>query len=223
MIDEEERTSALLLNSTTWDRDGEWPRPRNWRVALGREALAWQNISRDGSHAESDAYPVPFRREFRRNGKTKIIKPRAGKAPREPNRMLELHGLMGAIGEQAGLAEAAAYFTLGAVHSVTNVVLRLLLLNALAAAVIEKAWPDSGGFPPLSDDRRAWITLNRYSVRDLGKAAGLVERLHGPVRRCPPNSPPQQRLPQPRRAPRYGLPPPTPSERGAQLPTQEGC
>lgn len=71
---------------------------------------------------------------------------------------------------QRAMAEAAAYFTLGAVHSLTNVVLRLLLLNVSAAAVIEKAWPDGRGFPPLSDDRKAWITLNRYSVRDLGKA-----------------------------------------------------
>lgn len=107
---------------------------------------------------------------------------------------------MGAIGEQAGLArtfeldvqrlvatkrlrdaveqrvvqramaESAAYFTLGAVHSVTNLVLRLLLLNRPAAVIINKAWPDSGGLPPLSDDRKAWVTLNRYSVRDLGKA-----------------------------------------------------
>ena len=190
----------MLLNSTTWDQNGEWPRPRSLRVPLARESLAWQNISRDGSHAESDAYPIPFRREFRRNGKTKIIKGGVGKAPRQPNRILELHGLMGAIGEQAGLArtfeldapglvatgrrrdaaaqrvaqramaEAAGYYSLGAVHSLTNVVLRLLLLNDSAAAVIEKAWPDSGGFEPLSDDRRAWITLNRYSIRDLRRA-----------------------------------------------------
>lgn len=200
MSDEEARTSAMLLNSTTWDRERPWLRPRNLRAPLARESLAWQNLSRFASDAEADAYPIPFRRSSTRNGKTRTIKPRAGKAPREPNRILELHGLMGAIGEQAGLArtfeldvqrliaterlrdavqqrvvqramaESAAHFTLGAVHSLTNLVLRLLLLNGPAAAVIEKAWPDSGGFPPLTDDRRAWVTLNRYTVRDLGRA-----------------------------------------------------
>lgn len=37
------------------------------------------------------------------------------------------------------MAEAASYFTLGVVHGLTNVVLRLLLVNASAVAVIEKA------------------------------------------------------------------------------------
>lgn len=48
--------------------------------------------------------------------------------------------------------------------------LRVLLPKCPAAAIIERALPDSDGFLPLSEDRRAWVTLNRYPVRDLGRA-----------------------------------------------------
>lgn len=94
----------MLVSSTTWDRERLWLRPKNLGVPLARESLARQNLSRFASDAEADAYPIPFRRSSTRNGKTRTIKPRAGKAPPEPNRILELHGLMGAIGERAGLA-----------------------------------------------------------------------------------------------------------------------
>lgn len=61
-------------------------------------------------------------------------------------------------------SSSVTYFTLGAVHSLTNLVLRLLLLNGSAAAIIETAWPDSCSFPPLSDERRAWVMLNRSGL-----------------------------------------------------------
>jgi hypothetical protein len=92
-----------------------------------------------------------------------VIEPRTGTRPREANRLLEIHGLMGAIGEQLGLAwtaeqdvqrlhltserrddienrmatraisELAGHVLLACAHSLSNLVLRLLLLNAEAA------------------------------------------------------------------------------------------
>lgn len=118
-----------------------------------------------------------------------------------PDQQARAHGLMGAIGEQLGLAwtleqdvqrliatrdkrasdhhrlvqratcESASYFTLGATHSLANLVLRLLLLNADAAAFLVKTYDKANGFRPGSDERTGWITLNRYTVRDLRRAA----------------------------------------------------
>jgi hypothetical protein len=106
------------------------------------------------------------------------------------NRLVELHGLMGAIGEQAGLcwsleqdaqrfaltagtreaehqrlvlralAESAGHFLLGAAHSVANLGLRLSLLNPNAAAAINKKHPKANGFPPGTNERPAWLTLH---------------------------------------------------------------
>jgi len=134
-------------------------------------------------------------------GVTHIIEPRQGIPPREPNRILELHGLMGAIGEQLGLAwtaeqdvqrlsqtrggreqihhrlvaraqaELAGHFLLGAAHSLGNLALRVLLLNAAAAAIVEAKYKRAAKFPPGSDSRGAWLTLNEDLVRTLTRAA----------------------------------------------------
>jgi hypothetical protein len=107
--------------------------------------------------------------------------PRA-KRPRRiapPNRLLELHGLAGAIGEQLGLgwtaeqdvqrfiatsagrltehqrlvqralAETAAYFLLGASHSLANMVLRIVILNPPRAQAAQCAPPESQRIPGL--------------------------------------------------------------------------
>ena len=122
---------------------------------------------------------------------------RLGRRP-PPSRLLELHGLAGAIGEQIGLAwtaeqdvqrvvataanrmpehqrllqralaETAAYFLLGACHSLANFVLRLTLLNAAAAKYL-----DESRFPVFSEDKAAWISLNKDELRRLKRAARL--------------------------------------------------
>ena len=127
------------------------------------EAMEWQQLSAIGAAAELEAVPGPFRRSITWNRTVHVIEPRTGTLPREANRLLEIHGLMGAIGEQLGLAwtaeqdvqrfqltsglrddienrmasramtELSGHFLLGCAHSLANLVLRLQLLNTAAA------------------------------------------------------------------------------------------
>ncbi|MFC8015662.1 hypothetical protein [Streptomyces cinereoruber] len=115
------------------------------------------------------------------------------------NRVVEIHGLAGSIGEQLTLAWAAeqdaqrfqspeierptehlettlaaqrmavralcemsSHFLLGAVHSLANLVLRVLLCDAQAAAVInaQKVNRPARGFEPASSQRAAWPTFS---------------------------------------------------------------
>jgi hypothetical protein len=117
------------------------------------------------------------------------------------NRLVEIHGLMGAIGEQLVLAYAAeqdvqrlvatargrnadlqrllqrasaensAHFILGAAHSLANLVLRTLMLNTNSATWLKNEYREANGFRPGSDDRNAWLTLNKNTVKELRKAA----------------------------------------------------
>ena len=169
---------------------------------MAKESLWWQNVSQEASSAEGYAWPDPFmNRTQRRNGEViATIPARTGTPPRERNRVLEIHGLMGAIGEQFGLActierdiqrfvataerrdfehqlliqralgESAAYFVLGASHSLGNLVLRLLMLNEKAAVRMVAEEPKSGGFLPFTDDRNDWLTLNSRTARLLRRA-----------------------------------------------------
>jgi hypothetical protein len=194
--------SALLANSLCWDNAAiSRLAPPETREEIAQESRIWQQLSQNGAQAEGYAYPLPFRREHIVNGVVHVIPPRTGKPPREPNRLLELHGLMGAIGEQLGLAwtieldiqrmlataesrtpehqrvvqralaESAAYFLLGASHSLANLVLRLLLVNREAAATIVAWQPRANGFRPLSDDRFAWVSLDHTVGKRLAKSA----------------------------------------------------
>lgn len=195
-------TTAILAGSFCWDHDAvESVRPFYVRESVADEAMAWQHLSHEGADAEEYAYPSPFRRQVTFNGVTHVIEPRQGTAPRDPNRIVEIHGLMGAIGEQLGLAwtaeqdvqrlmqtrsgrdgthhrlvaraqaELAGYFVLGAAHSLANLVLRVLLLNADAAAALARAFERANGFPAGSDDRDAWPTLNDRLLSALRRAA----------------------------------------------------
>jgi hypothetical protein len=163
--------------------------------------MRWQQLSQHGSSAELWAHPSPIHRTLTRNGRQLSLPRRDKIAPREDNRILELHGLMGAIGEQLGLAwtveqdvqrfvatakgripehqcmvqralaESAAYFTLGASHSLANMVLRLLMLNQAAAIVLDSEFKKANGFQPMADDRDSWLTLNARLASAIGRAA----------------------------------------------------
>ena len=152
-------TSALIASSLGWDNSSIAAlRPRKVSARVEQESFAWQQMSQDGSAAEDYAIPSHARRRHIVNGRVTLVPKRPRRiAPR--NRLLELHGLAGAIGEQLGLAwtaeqdvqrfiatsagrltehqrlvqralaETAAYFLLGASHSLANMVLRLVILN----------------------------------------------------------------------------------------------
>jgi hypothetical protein len=156
-------TSALLAISLSWDGPSTLAvTPKKPRKYVQRESFAWQQLSQHASDAEILAQPFRTLNRFTLNGREISLPTRPGR-PAPPNRLPELHGLAGAIGEQIGLAwtaeqdvqrlvataanrmpehqrlvqralaETAAYFLLGACHSLANFVLRLVLLNAAAA------------------------------------------------------------------------------------------
>jgi hypothetical protein len=194
--------SALLAPSLCWDSDAiSRARPGAPRNRIADESMQWQQLSQHGSTAELWAHPLPGTRKLTRNGKQITLPSMKKVAPREDNRILELHGLMGAIGEQLALAwtteqdvqrfvvtargrapehqrlvqralaESAAYFTLGAAHSLANLVLRLLLLNDQATITLNAKFKRANGFVPGSDDRGVWLTLNAALVSALTDAA----------------------------------------------------
>lgn len=100
-------TSAILAMTLNWDHQGATAvRPLKVRKYIGREALAWQQLSQHGADAEGYAFPSPWRRQHVVNGKARQV-PRRGRRLPEGNRLLELHGLAGGIGEQLGLAWTA--------------------------------------------------------------------------------------------------------------------
>ena len=120
--------------------------------------------------------------------------------PREPNRLMEIRGLMGSIGEQLGLAwtaeqdtqriratkryreiehqvmiqravaELSGHYTLGAGHSLANLVLRILLLNDNAAASLNSRYGDADGFQPGNDSQQSWKTFNKGLLKGLADA-----------------------------------------------------
>ena len=123
------------------------------------------------------------------------------------NRLLEIHGLVGGIGEQAGLcwtaeqdaqrlaqtardrteehhrlvlravAEIGGHFLLGAAHSLGNLGLRVSLVNGQALAVANGARPRAKGFPPGASDRDSWLTL-RDAAPLLNRAAAATTNRH---------------------------------------------
>jgi len=133
--------------------------------------MAWQQLSTAGAGAEMWAYPLPIRRQQTVDGKIVPLPRRGKRPPREPNRLLEIMGVMGGMGEQLALAwtfeqdvqrfvatssgrepehqrmiqralaEASGHFVLGAAHSLGNLVLRLLLLNDGAATFLATTKP----------------------------------------------------------------------------------
>lgn len=201
---------ALLLPTLSWTFADTTPTdiiPPQAHPGPATEAIEWQQVSSIGAAAELEAFPIPLRRTITWNGTVHVIQPGTGTPPPEANRLLEIHGLMGAIGEQLGLAwtaeqdvqrlqltsalrddienrmanraiaELAGHFLLGCAHSLANLVLRLLLLNAAASEhlVAMKKYSKASGFAPGDDSRDAWPTLNGLLLKDMVAAADASE------------------------------------------------
>jgi len=178
-MDSEWHASALTPRSLTWDRSAFTKAPtRRPRRRFENEAVAWQLASQRGGWAAFRSYlDQSADRRARR---------------KDPNRIVELHAMIGAIGEQAALcwgfeqdaqrfhatrkeigeehhrpvlralAEAGGHFLLGAAHSLGNLGLRIALLDPLAGPAIQAARPKAD-FGPGSDDKRAWLSLSESS------------------------------------------------------------
>ena len=185
-MDSEWNVSALMAKSLTWDRTAFAKAPaRHPRRRFENEAVAWQLASQRGGWAAFRSYVDQFAdRRARR---------------KDPNRIVELHAMIGAIGEQAGLcwgfeqdaqrfdatrkkiteehhrlvlralSEAGGHFLLGAAHSLGNLGLRIALLDPQAGPAIQAAKPKAD-FAPGSDDKRAWLSLS-VSSEILAQAA----------------------------------------------------
>jgi hypothetical protein len=185
-VDSEWNVSALMAKSLTWDRSAFAKAPaRHPRRRFEYEAVAWQLASQRGGWAAFRSYvDQSADRRARR---------------KDPNRIVELHAMIGAIGEQAGLcwgfeqdaqrfdatrkkiteehhrlvlralSEAGGHFLLGAAHSLGNLGLRIGLLDPQAGPAIQAARPKAD-LAPGSDDKRAWLSLS-VSSEILAKAA----------------------------------------------------
>jgi hypothetical protein len=185
-VDSEWNVSALMAKSLTWDRSAFARAPaRHPRRRFEHEAVAWQLASQRGGWAAFRSYvDQSADRRARR---------------KDPNRIVELHAMIGAIGEQAGLcwgfeqdaqrfdatrnkitkehhrlvlralSEAGGHFLLGAAHSLGNLGLRIALLDSQAGPAIQAARPKAD-FAPGSDDKRAWLPIS-VSSEILVKAA----------------------------------------------------
>jgi len=191
---DEGHTAGLLARSLVWDSNAvvSAPKARHQRKHFASESMRWQLASQKGAWAELRAQVSHTHRQ---------------RQVPAYNRIVELHGLMGAIGEQAGLcwtieqdtqrilatsqnrakehqtlilratAESASHFLLGAAHSLGNLGLRLSLLNPRAATSICRSRPKARGFAPGVDDRSAWLTLHDAS-RLLTAGAGVTSNRH---------------------------------------------
>ena len=186
-MDEERVVSAVMAGSLTWDRAAFARAPaRRARRRFRDEAAAWQLASQAGGWAALRSYAD---RSAGRRARRK-----------DPNRVVEIHAMVGAIGEQAGLcwtfeqdaqrfdatrkaitaehhrlvlralSEAGGHFLLGAAHSLGNLGLRIALLDEQAALAVQAAHPRAD-FRTGSDDRKAWLSLS-VSSRTLAAAAG---------------------------------------------------
>src|SRR5258708_511162 len=168
-----------MAKSLSWDRSAFARAPaRRPRRRFENEAVAWQLASQRGGWAAFRSYADQSAdRRARR---------------KDPNRIVELPAMIGAIGEQAGLcwgfeqdaqrldatrnkiskehhrlvlralSEAGGHFLLGAAHSLGNLGLRIGLLDPQAGPAIQATRPKAD-FAPGSDDKRAWLPLSMSS------------------------------------------------------------
>lgn len=179
--------SAILPDSFLSSSDSVDSSELKAHKRVSRRSVRWQAWSSRGSWATLTAVVAQ--------------KPgyRAASAD-ELNRLLEIQGLGGAIGEQLGLAwiaeqdaqriamnragrgeehqrmlhramaELAAYYTLGTFHSLGNLGVRAMLFDAAAASDIAKVWKKAAGFPPDSEDRHHWLTFGFKFANDLARS-----------------------------------------------------
>lgn len=188
-------TLSILVRTLSWKGDAAdsfWPKDR--LVALAAESSIWQSASHSGSWAVAIAML---------NGFSQASRGKKMPSGVEAERINEILGLMGAIGEQASLAwtsyqdtqrlvetlaertpehqkivvramsETCSHFTLGAGHSLGNLVLRVLLLNADAGAYLNDKYKKAHGFQPHVSTLNNWATFNRKLVDNLVAAADL--------------------------------------------------
>ena len=187
-MDTDWNVSALMARTLTWDLSAFARAPATRpRRRFENEAIAWQLASQRGGWAAF--------RSFTDHAAT-------GRARRkDPNRIVEIHAMIGAIGEQAGLcwafeqdaqridairnaisiehhrlvlralSEAGGHFLLGAAHSLGNLGLRIALLDPHAGPVIQAARAKAD-FTPGSQDKKAWLSLSLSSQLLVTAASG---------------------------------------------------
>ena len=176
-------TSAICLPSLSPTLAEGVPvdiKPQTHHDPVWQESLRWQRISNRASDAEMVGAMAgqSFVRHVHRSadGTEHEIPLANANRPREKNRVLEIHGLMGSIGEQLMLAWAAeqdvqrviltrntrdevvtrmlgrahaelsAHFLLGASHSLANLALRTLFLDQVATDAFAAAWKNKKSF-----------------------------------------------------------------------------
>jgi hypothetical protein len=101
-------TSGLVISSF---RPGSVELPPDTPSAaddlVADESVQWQQMSSLAADAANFMMPSIIRRRHTTNGVQHDIPKAPTKVPEDPNRVLEILGLMGAIGEQIGLALTA--------------------------------------------------------------------------------------------------------------------
>jgi hypothetical protein len=155
---------------------GRVEKPNDFDQTLMKTALAWQKLGEDASFREMSAV--------------------ANRA--EPGRVFTMFGRIASAGEQLGLAgtacrdararlnqglpddsvrlparalaEVAGYYALSTAHGLVNIAARLLALETRNRAVLEKAFPQSKGFPPFDERHDHWLAFNAQSIAALEKA-----------------------------------------------------
>ena len=232
-MDSEWNVSALMAKSLTWDRSAFARAPaRHPRRRFANEAVAWQLASQRGGWAAFRSYvDQSADRRARR---------------KDPNRIVELHAMIGAIGEQAGLcwgfeqdaqrfdatrhkiteehhrlvlralSEAGGHFLLGAAHSLGNLGLRIALLDLQAGPAIQAARPKAD-FAPGSDDKRAWLSLSVSSEILANAASGSARMPLARISAARLGAGSRPALRRPRLPAGHGLPPAPPAVCPARL------
>ena len=195
-IPPEAHISAISPGSLTWDLPAIKRAPtKHPRKRFRTQAMAWQQMSQTGEWAGFRSYvDLSADKKGRRN---------------EPNRIVEIHAIAGAIGEQLALcwaseqdaqrilqsaslgdehrrlvlravSESASHFLLGGAHSLGNLVIRVGLLDPSAGREIVQQ-RKKADFSVGSEDSRAWLSLSQASeVLDI--AAGAASNVH--LSRC---------------------------------------
>ncbi|MFE7194355.1 hypothetical protein [Kitasatospora sp. NPDC057541] len=215
----EQWTSAMSFPSfSPHNPDGSFPEVADRREHIVEVAMAWQGHSARGGMAGFRSFD-------------RLHAAGSADAVESVNRVVELHGLMGSIGEQLslayaaeqdaqrwlarpivgdpsdlrqvrigrerhrmaarGLCEMSTHFSLAATHSLANAVLRTVLLDPAAAAVVNssKFGKDGKGFPPGTDGKGAWPTFSpaatfwSSSLDAAAKAARPPQRMSAVVTR----------------------------------------
>jgi hypothetical protein len=173
--------------SLTWDKSAfAKASARHPRRRFENEAVAWQLVSQRGGWAAFRSYTD---RSADRRAR-----------PKDPNRIVEVHAMIGAIGEQAALcwgfeqdaqrfdatrnkiseehhrlvlralSEASGHFLLGAAHSLGNLGLRIALLDPQAGKEIKAANPKAD-FVPGSEPRPTATLATKASSPNLPQVA----------------------------------------------------